>query len=145
MKIAFISDFFSNDILGGAENNDSVLIEYLQNKHEITKIKSNDATIKNLINFDFFIISNFVNLQQECKDFIESKEYIIYEHDHKYVNTRDPSKFINFLIPDSCIVNKDFYINAKSVFVLSVKCKEVLEKNLGLRNVINIGTSLWSD
>lgn len=145
MKIAFIADFFSNEIVGGAENNDSVLFDYLSKIYEVQKINSKNATIENLKQYDFFIVSNFVFLSQNCKDFIETQEYIIYEHDHKYVSTRDPSVFVDFEIPSSKIVNKDFYINAKFVVVLSEICKEVIEKNLNLKNVVNIGTSLWSD
>ena len=145
MKIAFIADFFSNQIVGGAENNDSVLFDYLSKIYEVQKINSKNATIESLKQYDFFIVSNFVFLSQNCKDFIETQEYIIYEHDHKYVSTRDPSVFVDFEIPSSKIVNKDFYINAKFVVVLSEICKEVIEKNLNLKNVVNIGTSLWSD
>ena len=29
MKIAFLQDFFENEIIGGAEQNDSVLLNYL--------------------------------------------------------------------------------------------------------------------
>ena len=36
-------------------------------------------------------------------------------------------------------------MRAKKVFVLSDICKSVIEKNLGLANVHNIGCSLWSD
>jgi len=144
MKIAFIADFFSNEIVGGAENNDSVLFSYLSARHEVEKINSKNASIDNLKQYNFYIVSNFVFLSKICKNFLETKEYIIYEHDHKYVSTRDPSVFIDFEIPSSKIVNKDFYINAKFVFVLSDICKKVLEKNLNLNNIINIGTSLWS-
>ena len=71
--------------------------------------------------------------------------YIIYEHDHKYVNTRDPSKFKDFKIPKGSIINYEFYKNAKSVVVLSKICKKILEDNLNIHNVHSIGCSLWSD
>lgn len=143
-KIAFVSDYFSDEIVGGAENNDSVLIDYLKEYYDIQKIKSASATKTSLEKFDFYIISNFVNLSRECKEYIQTREYIIYEHDHKYVSTRDPSVFVDFKIPDNKKINVDFYINAKKVFVLSNVCHGVLEKNLNLKNIVNIGTSLWS-
>ena len=143
MKILFIADFFSDDLLGGAESNDSVLIDFLNQKFDLVRMRSSDVDIDKMLSFDFFIVSNFVMLSEECKSFLETKQYIIYEHDHKYVLTRDPSKFIDFKIPDSQIVNKDFYINAKSIFVLSAVCKEIMENSLGISNVINIVTSLW--
>jgi hypothetical protein len=37
------------------------------------------------------IIGNFIWLAKEVKDYItENYSYIIYEHDHKYLKTRDP-------------------------------------------------------
>ena len=76
---------------------------------------------------------------------MNNKKYIIYEHDHKYVKTRDPSKYVNFNIPESDIINRDFYVNADVVVVLSQVCKEVLTKNIPECKVHSIGCSLWSD
>ncbi len=56
------------------------------------------------------------------------KQIPIPEHDHKYVTTRDPSKFYSFQAPANKIVNKAFYENANCVVVLSEICKEVLFK-----------------
>ena len=76
---------------------------------------------------------------------INKKNYIIYEHDHKYVSNRNPGVFPNFNIPTRNIINKEFYVNAKKVFVLSEVCKKVMEQNLQIDNVISIGCSLWSN
>ena len=73
---------------------------------------------------------------------ISDKEYIIYEHDHKYVDTRDPSKF-KVSDSESRIVNKAFYENSVCTFVLSKICAEVLDN--GKNSWYNIGCSLWSD
>ena len=73
------------------------------------------------------------------------REYIIYEHDHKYVRTRDPSKFPNFVIPPEELINVEFYHKAQHVVVLSQICKDVMEENLGNINVHSIGSSLWSE
>lgn len=145
MRIGFISDFFSDDLVGGAENNDAVLIKFLKEKFEVKTFRSFGLKTNQLLEIDFFIISNFTGLPLEVMDFIETREYIIYEHDHKYVSTRDPSRFPNFCIPEDKIINKDFYVNAKFVIVLSEVCKAVLEDNLKIKNVVNIGTSLWSE
>ena len=93
---------------------------------------------------DLFLISNFALLPEGIKQMVMLKKYIIYEHDHKYVKTRDPSKFPNFIAPKQYIINRDFYANAHKVIVLSKICKEVIEKNLQIDNVISIGCSLWS-
>ena len=146
MKIGFVADYFSNQLLGGAELNDSVLINKLEERgYNIKKIISSSASIEDVLDCDFFIVSNFVGLRDEVKTVIMLKRYIIYEHDHKYLKTRDPSKFPNFLAPKTELVNVDFYKKAEKVFVLSDICKRVIENNLEINNVINIGCSLWSD
>lgn len=145
-KIVFISDLFEKDLIGGAELNDSVLIRFLESKQlDIIKIKSNSVQDRDILENDFFIVSNFTGLSKKHKILLQMKRYIIYEHDHKYVSTRDPSKFVDFKIPDAHIRNKNFYKNASKVIVLSKICKQVIEQALGIDNVISIGTSLWSE
>ena len=148
-KIVFVADFFRDNLLGGAEANDEVLISHLEAYgHTVKKCMSRDLRVSDLVsNGSFFIISNFIGLKEEVKHAIAVGriDYLIYEHDHKYVKTRDPSKFKNFKAPEDQIVNREFYKNAKAVVVLSEVCKGVIEQNLGLTNVHNIGCSLWSE
>ena len=73
------------------------------------------------------------------------KKYIIYEHDHKYLKSRNPSIFPMFDVPQSELINVQFYKKAHKVVVLSEICKTILEKSLKTKNVINIGCSLWSN
>jgi len=146
MKILFIADLFNNELNGGAENNDNVLIDFLKNKNYLIDcIKCSFFSEEIANKYNFFIISNFITLQEKHKIFLRDKKYIIYEHDHKYIKTRDPSQYSNFKIPDDDLINVDFYKKATAVVVLSKICKEVIEKNLDLENVYNIGCSLWSD
>ena len=147
MRACFVSDLFEIQIIGGAEKNDAVLINYLQKQGVDLTIKKSDlidpATVNN---YDFFIISNFILLSEDVKQFlIKNKKYIIYEHDHKYVVNRNPATFVNYEIPKDKLVNIDFYKNAQNVIVLSKICKEIIEKNLELKKAHSIGCSLWSD
>jgi hypothetical protein len=155
-QIFFISDFFSEQIIGGAELNDDVLIGKLSKRgYEIIKIGSNKITLEFLRenSSSFFIVSNFVGLELECRNFMSDNiEYMIYEHDHKFLDTRDPSVFcendttINeVVIPTDNVINSRFYAKAKSVVCLSNICKDVMERTLNIDNVFSIGTSLWSD
>tara|TARA_R100000664_G_C2759560_1_gene149500 strand:- start:4567 stop:5403 length:837 start_codon:yes stop_codon:yes gene_type:complete len=145
-KVIFVADIFSDAYSGGAENNDSVLIKYLlKNDFDVEKIKSYELTSQKIKQNNVFLISNFISLTDENKTLLKDKKYIIYEHDHKYVTTRDPSKFPNFTIPPEKIINLGFYENAHSVVVLSEICKHIMIQNLNLKNVYNIGCSLWSD
>ena len=98
MKFTLIADFFADEILGGGELNNQELIEILkQREHEVLQIKSVFATpdfIKT--NSDsFFIIANFIMLSEDCKRALADKNYLIYEHDHKYLKTRNPAIYKN--------------------------------------------------
>ncbi len=145
MKIGFIADFFSSQIVGGAELNDNVLISFLEKKFgKITKLLSSRCTLQDIKKLDYLIISNFTGLDPvKLKYITYNKSYIIYEHDHKYVSTRDPSKFKDFKIPIENLVNIDFYRNAKKVVCLSSIQTKILKESAGLDNCISISTSLW--
>jgi len=147
MKIGFISDLFNENIIGGAELNDSVLIDSLEQNFLINKCKSTAVTFDFLNQNDKFIVSNFVTLPFVFRDYlvVQDKKYIIYEHDHKYVKTRDPSRFMNFKIPESFLIHREFYKKAEKVVVLSNICKNILEQNNVSHNVHSIGCSIWSD
>jgi len=145
IKIGFIADFFDYDLNGGAELNDGVLIKYLEEYCEINTCKSNLVTSEFINNNDKFIVSNFVGLQDNVKKQLERKNYIIYEHDHKYIKSRDPSLFKDFFIPEEQKINQSFYKNATKIIVLSKICKEILIENNISDNVASIGCSLWSD
>lgn len=149
IKIIFVCDFYKKDLnnVGGAENNDSVLISSLEKKgYDVEKKYCSEATPQYIEdNKDkFFIIGNFVSLKEESKKALYDKNYIIYEHDHKYVITRDPSKFVNFIAPPSKIINKDFFKNANCVICLSNSQAKSVKENLNIENVESIGCSMWS-
>ena len=144
MRVALLQDFFENEIIGGAEKNDSVLLNYLSNSD--IKIEGiHTYKIHNTFEeYDFFIVSNFIRLPAEIKNRLISKgNYIIYEHDHKYVSNRNPGAFKDFIAPKKMVINRDFYNSAKKVFVLSNVCKKVIENNLQINNVHSIACSLW--
>jgi len=143
MRIGFVSDFFLSDgVIGGAELVNDCLIHHLRNRgHLVDVYRSHEFKVAD--NYDFFIVSNFVNMPEEVKTALGSKSYIIYEHDHKYLKNRNPSVFANFKAPPHMIVNEGFYRAAKAVFCQSGIHAEVVRKNLTIRNVINAGCSLW--
>lgn len=141
--LTFIADFF--ETVGGAEQNDSVLIQHLMGKYRVDCILSHSCTIENIAESNFIIIGNFVNLHPQVKDYItNNKKYVIYEHDHKYVKTRDPSRYSNFEIPESDIINYEFYKNAKKVVCLGQKQVDIISKSLKIENLHSISSSLWS-
>ena len=89
-KIVFISDFFADEISGGAEIYDQVLIEELNRRGaKVCKFKSEEFTEKHFHLYQQcgfnFIVSNFVGLSEGVKKLftLYSDRYCILEHDHK--------------------------------------------------------------
>lgn len=147
MDIVFISDFFSNQILGGGELSDEQLILMLKEENTVTTINSSNVSL------DFLeknkkskiIVSNFAGLRQEAKQYIvDNLQYIVYEHDHKYLPKRNPSLYKDYLAPKQDIINLEFYANSRKVFCQSGFHKTIVEKNLSLDNITSVGGNLWS-
>jgi glycosyltransferase involved in cell wall biosynthesis len=147
-NIIFVSDFFYEEIPGGAEaathNLSEMLFSDQPNVFKV-KIKSEHINAVFVENHKdcFFIVSNFVLLSPEAMTAIKNCDYVIYEHDHKYLRTRDPSPFKDYLAPSTILCNVDFYKKAKAVVCQSQKHADILKSNLLLGNVINAGCSLW--
>jgi hypothetical protein len=148
MKINFIADFFSDQVLGGGELNNKELIDYMiSDGHEVTSINSHMVT-SNFIernSQDCFIVANFINLNKESIVSLYDKKYIIYEHDHKYLTTRDPSKFKDFAAPPEAIINQGFYRKAHAVLCQSQYHLDIVSKNLQDVNLISLGGNLWPE
>ena len=147
MKYIFISDFFVDQVLGGGELNDDELIKIIKKKYQIKKINSHMVTeefIYKNINSNY-VISNFINLTENCKSIISDRcKYIIYEHDHKYLIDRNPSKYQGFIAPKSKIVNYIFYKNARAVLCQSTFHKNIVYENLKINNIKSLGGNLWN-
>ena len=111
------------------------------------KVKSRNldpAAIQNEL-VDFYIISNFLELSYQSYTFLtERANYIIYEHDHKYVRNRNPAQYENFEVPESELVNQKFYQNAKAILCQSDFHANIVRKNLGLDTIKSLGGNLWS-
>lgn len=141
MKVGYVSDFFVDEIYGGAEIVDDIIIKSLSTAFEVHKIKSSAQ----LIECDFYILSNFTRMPESTKQILYDKDYAIIEHDHKYLKTRNPSVFKDYIAPADQITNLKIYRNAKQVFCQSKKQADVLINNLIIDNVSSFGCSFWSD
>lgn len=146
-KILYISDFFYEETNGGGEANDKELLILLENKYEIIKYKSINITLEFLKSFKgSIIVSNFALLKQEAINHITNNfNYVIYEHDHKYLINRNPAVYQDYKAPEEHIINKLFYTNAKAVFCQSILHKQIMDKNLKLNNSISLSGNLWSE
>ena len=149
-KIIFVADFFANEVPGGGELNNQELIEILRGRDtHVLEVKSNRLTpefISECSKKVKFIVANFAMLPEESKTMLENdREYIIYEHDHKYVRSRNPANYDNFIAPKSEIINFSFYKNAKAVLCQSKFHADIVESNLKLDNIVSLGGNLWSE
>ena len=121
---------------------------FLADGYEVTKVNYQAITaadIESNSKNSFFIVANFMALSEQSKLALKNKPYLIYEHDHKYVATNDPSKFVDMVAPQNQIINREFYENARAVFCQSRMHATALEKNILSNNIVNLGGNLWLD
>ncbi len=144
-SFVFVSDFFAEQIVGGGELNDYEVCDILIKRgHDLQRINSHLFTKNHLDKQKCYIISNFMNLKEEVKKSIIDYKYIIYEHDHKYIKTRNPALYKNFIAPREQIVNEYFYKNAIGVLCQSSFHTNIMKKNLNIGNIINLSGNVWS-
>ena len=144
-SFVFVSDFFAEQIVGGGELNDHEVCNILVKRgHNLQKINSHLFTKNHLDKQKCYIISNFINLKEEVKKSIIDYKYIIYEHDHKYIKTRNPALYKNFIAPKEQIINEYFYKNAMGVLCQSSFHTNIMKKNLNIENIINLSGNVWS-
>ena len=83
-SIIHIADFYANEIRGGGELVDQIVVDSLVERgYKVTRIKSKQVTEK-LIKDNAektFIVSNFVMLNPTCLRLLQTCDYVIYEHD----------------------------------------------------------------
>jgi hypothetical protein len=145
--LVFIADHFVDAVVGGGELNNEEFIKIVKRSRTIKKINSHFVTLNFLEqnSKSFFIIANFLNLKQDLRDYISDKiDYVIYEHDHKYITNRNPAEFKDFIAPKEMIINYDFYQKAKAIFCQSEFHSDIVKKNLNLENVVNLSGNIWS-
>jgi hypothetical protein len=146
-EIVYISDYFYGEINGGAESVDRCLIQHLEGQgYKITRKNSRDVV--KISQGKKYIISNFVELPLHIIEEFSKKDYfyLIQEHDHKYCALRDPLQYNKQgLVPASEVRNLRFYHSANAVLCQSKMHADSLKKNLLLKNIVNLGCSLWSE
>lgn len=147
MKVVYISDFLYKDVQGGAELNDHILCASLSASCDLIKIYSyHTESIKTFLNKgNFFIISNFTLMNEDVKKSLCRERYIIYEHDHKYIKSRDPALYVNYKAEDREIINKEFYNNALAVFCQSIYQSRIMYRNVQNENIYNVSGNFWDD
>lgn len=142
--IYFISDFSYEYINGGAESCDNEILNYLKNNNlEYKFIESKNFNRIGGKN-DYYIISNFAFLSDNSKQFLSNKKFVIIEHDYKFIENRNPAKYLNFIVPKNKRKNVKFYYDAIAVFGQSKFHCEIIKKNLPFVNVVSLTGSFFS-
>ena len=146
--VIFVADVFADSVPGGGELNNEEFINIARTdfktqtqkkySHEVTQEFIEENKEKK------FIISNFINLREDCKESLRKTTYLIYEHDHKYLKSRNPADFKDYKAPTDQIINYEFYANAAAILCQSALHVSIVKKNLQLDNIINLGGNLWS-
>lgn len=147
-KYIFINDFFSNELLGGAEITSDSLISYLDNDNQVFKIKSQFANENFIVdNLDkVFIIGNYSNLSvQSINKLINFAKYVNIEYDYKFCKHRSIEKH-KFLEKKDCDCHtqnignivSSFYSNSQYLFWMSEEQKNIFHKRFqNIRNFKN--------
>lgn len=146
--IVFIADAFEEDIAGGGEINNSEVIQQLEARgYKVYCIHSHKVTPKFVKNnkHSFFILGNFVLMSPPSMREVTNTDYLIYEHDHKYLKSRNPAIYADYLAPKQEVINLELYRQAKAVLCQSKFHKDIVFKNTGLNNLISLGGNLWSN
>ena len=146
--VVFIADFFADQVPGGGELNNEELIRVLIDMgYKLEKANSHLVSANYIkSNLDKkFIVANFINLNENSKKALVDARYIIYEHDHKYLLSRNPADYPGYVAPKEDIINFEFYKNAAKVVCQSMFHERIVKNNLKTDNIINVAGNLWSE
>lgn len=134
-KIVFVSDFFIDEYVGGAELTSQALID--SSPFEVAKVKSKNVTINLLQNHadKFWIFGNFTQLNaQFIPSIVANLKYSILEYDYKFCKARSPEKHfeITKTICDCAEqingkIISAFYYGAMHLWWMSEKQKSIYE------------------
>jgi len=130
----FVSDFFSDEVVGGAELTSDAFIE---DKDNVLKVKASDVNIETIKeNLDkYWIFGNFSLLEPSLiPTIINNLKYFIIEYDYKFCKYRSEHKHIEkegFCNCENEPIGKmisTFYHGAEKIFWMSDKQKEIYFK-----------------
>lgn len=91
--IIFIADYFIENFHGGAEMANEELIVLLREQGHVVEKHLSMNVLPGFISANKdkdFIVANYMLLGGTCKKELYECNYVLYEHDHKYVVNRNP-------------------------------------------------------
>jgi hypothetical protein len=143
-KIYYVSDFFVDEIVGGAELVDDNIIRYLTKYFDVERIKSQNIVPDTK---KFYILSNISLMKPEYVNWFSQRmaKYIIVEHDYKIHHTRQPWRFKDCIVPKAERINYDLYRNALLVYVQTDDHLGIYQKNEVAGKFQSLDCSIWSN
>lgn len=141
MRIIYVSDFRIEDgTVGGSEFIDKTLVSLLDCEFQYS------GSVEFFDPSNFYIISNLSRLRS--LSIIESLyrcQYIIIEHDYKFVIHRHPWRYKDCIVPTDQIINRDLYRKSLLTFVQSGYHLDVFKRNQIEGRFYNTQCGIWSD
>jgi len=131
-EIVFVADFFSEDLVGGAELTTQALIE--SSPFSVFKLRSREVTLQNLEegHSKYWIFGNWAGLDKNLiPTIIANMKYSVLEYDYKFCKYRSPEKH-TAATGTACDCQDDpigkltsaFYLGAKSLWWMSERQQE---------------------
>lgn len=152
--VVFVADEFANNStlvqnlgtshkLGGAEQDDAAMLWYVsQVIGDIPKVSCRDLVPDP---DEMYLIANFATMPEATKQQLEKYgNYMLYEHDHKYCLSRNPSFFNDFKVPVDQLCNLSFYKDARLVMCMTKFHQDIVARNVRCK-LDNIGGSFWTN
>ncbi len=147
MNYLILADFLREDMangLGGAEFALEALIELIRDGNKLFVKRCHQTESSFIRDFNGkIIVSNRVNLSEECKTELYKKKYLLYENDFYYLRNKNAGAYENLKAPEDQIVNREIYENAEKVVCQSFCQSFALKQNLGIDAVCTKGNP-WS-
>lgn len=145
MNYCIIADYFRDEICRGAELSLDALIELLRPNHKVTTRRAHTVTPEFIKSNNYkWIVSNRMNLSEECKAALPENEYIVVENDAAWTTSRDFGLYEDFIPPVDHIVNREFYEKAQKVVMQSKIHEYAIKQALGLTNTVSANGNPWS-
>ena len=144
-KYVFVSDYFSDEVLGGAELTSEA---YIEGREDVLRMKSSDVNVENIQkNMDkHWIFGNFSGIDLNLiPTIVHNIKYFILEYDYKFCKYRSEHKHIaaeGFCNCENEAIGKlisTFYHGAEKIFWMSEKqMKEYHKKFTFLKSNENV-------
>jgi hypothetical protein len=142
--IVYVSDFFLDETVGGAELVDNTIMWHLSKEFKVSKVKSRNLILDRS---KFYVLSNLSQIDAKTLDLLVNGgyKYIIIEHDYKIHHTRHPWRFKDSIIPRNERINYNLYKNAKRVFTQTDDHTDIFLRNDVYASFFSFGVSVWSE